>query len=101
MKTLKVYGASDDLIETEGLDGCDEFYNYLESTYKGFLRIESQGRRDNIHIIYAGVWSFSWAMEDEDKELLGKFKSLKSDGGYSMVLEIEYPDDAVLSYVKT
>jgi hypothetical protein len=91
MQTAKFYGASDDLIEIEGVKGADEFnvYNRDENLHHGSFNL---GGKMRIHAIYDGCWSFAIGQVDEEIPLPDWPCRVKSEG-YSAVLEIEVPDD--------
>jgi hypothetical protein len=108
MKTLHMYGASDDLIEVEGIAGEDEYSgttngNPYVTTF--VVKSPSEPLGLEIHVLYAGGWSFA-VQPTEDKD--GDFCEFPNwpirrtwgDGeynrGYSELLEIDVPDDAVI-----
>lgn len=106
MKTLRMYGASDDLIEVEGIEGEDEYNRYNKEPWpyvttfvvmspQQFLGLE-------IHVLYAGGWSFA-VQPTEDTE--GDYcdfpewpirRTWGGGRGYSELLEIDVPDDATI-----
>lgn len=88
MKTAKFYGASDDLIEVEGIRGADEFNVYGDGPHMARFNLGGMMR---IHAIYDGCWSFAVGMVDEEIPLPDWPVRLTSEG-YSMVLEIDVPD---------
>lgn len=95
MKTVKFYGSSDDLVEVEGTaPGCDEF-NVGGAEYANFhiaglaIRVEYAGN---------GCWSILVGQIDEDTPVTAKNITLVADG-YTMVLDMEVPDDAYVSKV--
>jgi hypothetical protein len=101
MKTLKMHGASDDLIESEGIDGADEFAKFASATwpYVASFKVTSHEAMGglNIHVLYDGCWSFA-VSADESEQLPGwPIRRTWGGGrGYSELLEIDVPDDAVI-----
>lgn len=103
-KILKVFGASDDLIETSGLPGCDEFNNIPDDKYAGTLSVVSEYGRIEIHAIYSGHWAFAVGAVDGEFTEMPSWKITRewgSDEDYSETLLIECPDDAKLSFSPT
>lgn len=101
MKTLKVYGASDDLIETSGIEGCDEFNKVSDTPYVGYLAVDDGKTPVRIHCIYDGSWAFAITSNDEDNDYRSfPDWTIRSTWGkdcpYSETLEIDVPDDTVL-----
>lgn len=100
MKTLIVYGASDDLIETSGIEGCDEFGGAGQGDpVLGKLTVAASTDVLTIYCLYDGCWSFAvspWPNEEslpwEVRRIWGKNVS------YSETLEIDVPDNARLTY---
>ena len=100
MKKLQMFGSSDDLLECDGLPGCDEFNVIKDGPYIASLQVHSptQGTL-RIHAIYDGCWSFAVGQSDEDDIYPNwpiKYSLAKKYNGYSMLLEIECADDAKL-----
>lgn len=108
MKILTVFGASDDCIEFSGIEGADEFYRTGYGEYAGLFCISSQGFAMSqgwfgtqymlIHCIYDGSWSF--AISAGLDEILPPWKITRTWGNnsdYSETVEIEVPDDTILS----
>lgn len=100
MKTLKIYGASDDLVETSGIDGCDEFGVYnSDSRYMCELTVHSADGEITVHAIYTGSWAFAITTEMGDCDQMPDWpvrRTWGKDSSYSETLEIDVPDDAVL-----
>ncbi len=102
MKTFTIYGASDDLIETSGIDGCDEFYSDStdDSRIVKHLQIQSSFGNISIYCIYAGSWCFALGAEDgDDFDEFPDWKIYRTWGkysAYSETVEIDLPDDAIL-----
>jgi hypothetical protein len=97
MQTLKMYGASDDLIECEGVHGTEEFNVCAETgqAHATFLL----GNALRIHAIYDGCWCFAVGLIDEDIPLpdwpIRILNSTKCS--YSVALEIDVPDGTLLA----
>ena len=95
-KTLRVFGASDDLLEVRGMVE-DEFDG------KGVLHLESNGILIVVHPIYAGSWGFAVTTEvGDDCDLMPDWPircSFGEDVQFSETLEIDVPDDTRLTYV--
>ena len=107
MKTLKIYGGSDDLIECSGIDGCDEFnyYGGDHNPYMGKLVVKSKEISFDVHVIYDGNWLFSVSCRDwEEGTVLSSdpavLRTFGDDSPYSETLLIECADDATLIFVK-
>lgn len=99
-KVLEIYGASDDLIETDGIDGCDEFCDASDLVHKGRLMVGT-GRPNetmDIHVIYDGCWTFAISGFDNESERPADWPVTRSWRGHSEVVEIEVPNDTRLRY---
>ena len=104
MKTLKVYGASDDLVEAGGIKGADEFNVIKDGPYMGRLLVRIPDCTDLvIHVLYDGCWSFAvtsrgWEDNDDIRDwyVLNVRRTWGEDCAYSETLEIDVPNDAVL-----
>ena len=101
MKTLRMYGASDDLVEAEGIEGADEYGIYTHDTwpYVASFNVISQGEAKGlrIHVLFDGCWSF--AVSADDSETLPSWPTRRTWGvpsSYSELLEIDVPDDATI-----
>lgn len=106
--TLRIYGASDDLIEIESAFGVREEFSAqpLGGTGAGSFTVTSSdgsvGLR--VHAIYDGYWAFApggnWQLgEDEpapDWPVRVSFGTQNAPV-YSMVLEIDVPVDVVVA----
>lgn len=92
MQTAIFYGASDDLIEIEGVKGGDEFGIFAKEKYVAAFNL---GGKMRVHAIYDGCWCFAVGQVDEDIPLPDWPIRLKWPGGrgYSTRLEIDVPDD--------
>jgi len=89
MQTAKFYGASDDLIEVEGIKGGNEFNVIADGPHMASFNL---GGKMRVHAIYDGCWSFAPAMVDESIPLPDWPIRVKQEG-YTTVLEIDVPDD--------
>lgn len=89
MQTAVFYGASDDLVEVEGVKGEDEFTAPGNGPYMGAFNL---GGKIRVHAIYDGCWSFAVGKVDEDIPL-PNWPTRISETGYTMRLEIDVPDD--------
>lgn len=97
MPTLTMYGASDDLIEAEGIPGCDEFtadYNPDSLTMGSFV----VGGKMRILAAYDGCWMFAIGQVDEDVPLPDWPISISqhTDISYSTMITIEVPEGTTL-----
>jgi hypothetical protein len=103
MKTLKVYGASDDLIEASGVEGCGEFSAHADGDYQGHLTVESGNTSQDyyvitLHVIHDGCWAFAVTMDEDNPPNWPVRRFWGKDIPYSETLEIDVPDDARLSW---
>ncbi len=100
MKRIKIYGASDDLIEIEGeIAGADEFNpsgDPIGTYHVAGLCITVE--------YLNGVWGIRVAQVAEEIPVTAENLTMSikpySDGtepGYSMLLEMDVPDDAVVA----
>ena len=103
-ETLVIYGASDDLVEMEGVNGADEFNvnpkgkighagSWLVTGADGVMRVVA---------FYDGVWHFSVAQADEGVPippwpLTITHHQIGGDVGYSTEVRIEVPAPAFVS----
>jgi hypothetical protein len=101
-----MYGYSDDLVESEGIEGCDEFNAYSSSDIVARFHVISAEGQLEVNAIYGknGCWGFAVLQVDEDVPLptwpifvTQATNSLNENGPqYSTLLEINCPDDAKL-----
>lgn len=101
MKTLTMYGYSDDNIVFEGIDSADEFGAFGDSPYRAQFRLKSASQDVElvIHVIYYGHWCFAIGPENGDYEEMPDWAIRRVWGGecaYSETVQIDVPDDAVL-----
>lgn len=86
MNTIKLYGASDDLIEVEGdVSGCDE-YNGADAHF--VLVGASAQTRIRVWYTARGVWAISAAPTDEDVAML-PVSINNAETGYSAEATVE------------
>lgn len=87
MADLTIYGASDDLVEIEGVAGADE-YNAEDVR---LLVTCPDGRAAEVHVAYVsgGVWAITYQPSDEDVEAPeGRIDC----NGYTARLTLDVPD---------
>lgn len=100
MRTLKFYGASDDLFEIEGTTGSEP-----DERNPGTVEIkDADGNGLRVHCDYAvaanGCWMVGVAPLDEDIPIPDWPVSFKLGGrGYTAELTMVVPDTAVVSNV--
>lgn len=105
MKTLTMYGSSDDLIEADGIEGADEYGIFASDTwpYVATFAVTSQSESKglNVHVLYDGSWSFAVSADDTEKLCEWPIRrSWGTDCDYSETLEIDVPDDAIIKRVE-
>lgn len=105
MKTASVFGASDDLIEWSGVPGADEFSASEQEDRKHDQSIMGTfvlGGKMRIVAMYGrgSVWSFGVGQVAEEVALpdwpVRVVYGKEPASPYSVMLEIDVPDDAVL-----
>lgn len=103
-KTFTIYGASDDLIETAGVPGCDEFGAYASGDGPNASFVLS-GPDGSMRIVAfygigrEGLWYFAPCQVSEDVPLPDwpiRVHAGEPARGYSTVLEIEVPEGTTL-----
>ena len=102
MPTVTIYGASDDLIEVEGVPGADEFNVYSDKKVCATLLLHhAEEEQMAVHAVYDGCWSFAVAQVDEEHPLPAWPVRVGQSLGvpYSTQLEIDVPDGTVLARV--
>jgi len=100
MKTFSISGASDDLIETAGIPGCDEFNAIKDGPHIAVLGIWSSSGNIEVHCIYSGFWAFAIGPIDGDYDKMPSWEIRRAWGTvvpYSETVEIDVPDDAILT----
>lgn len=102
MRTLRVYGYSDDLVESEGIDGADEFPAYDGTTpYRGRLEVKDGTYTVEIHAIYAGSWAFAICPQDGNFDNMPPWEIRRTFGDRcpcSETIEIDLPHNAVCKW---
>ena len=103
MQTAIFYGASDDLIEVEGVKGGDEFNVISDDTCVAIFNV---GGKMLVYALYGpmGVWGFGVSQIDDEVRLPDwpiRITNGEPDGMpatiYTTKLEIDVPDDAVVT----
>lgn len=98
MQTAIFYGASDDLIEVEGIKGADEFNIVADGPWIATFGI---GGKLVVHALYDGCWSFAVGQEDESIPLPDwPIRIKQHEKAYSVRLEIDCPDDVKVRLLK-
>jgi len=83
MKHIKIYGASDDLIEIDG-DFSEEISNEKATLEMAGLIITVE---------FEGCWSIKVIQMDEEVPVTAENMKLSiAEGGYSMCLDMDLPD---------
>ena len=107
MKDVKIYGASDDLIEIDGdITGADEYTAYGgDNLHVGtihFYDLEN-GEVLNIHALYDGCWSFAVSPWHNDEQMPGweMVRSFGEDVPYSETVKLSVPDDVFCKFKRT
>lgn len=102
MKTLTIYGASDDLIEAEGIEGADEFGAYgKDDAICGKVVVTAGTEVLTVWCIYDGCWSFAVSPWPNEEKLPWPVKRTWGDKmGHSETLEIEVPDNARMTFTR-
>ena len=102
MKTLYIYGYSDDLIEIEG--GMDDEVDTYDRV-RSITLLSPEGEGLKVYAEYApravgaAVWMIGVAPLDEGKDLPNwEMRYLTAANGYSPKLVIDAPDDVVVEY---
>ena len=102
MKTIKIYGASDDLIEVEGgCKGCDEYSTGETGPLMGMVQLHAGDNFVKIHCIYEGSWAFAICPQDGDFDFMPWVvaRTFGKDSPYSETVLISVPDDCEVSFV--
>ena len=109
MRTLKFYGASDDLFEVEGTKAGepDEIGSFnsitavkIANDHAGLIVVGVYAAHDDMPKGMPGCWTIGICPLDEDIPLPDwQMKWSLSDLGYSPLLAIETPDDARVSQI--
>jgi hypothetical protein len=104
VKTIKIYGGSDDLIEVEGeCKGCDEYNTgtYNMGPHMGTISLNAGDNSVRIHCIYDGSWAFAVCPQDGDFDFMpwDLRREFGANSPYSETVEIDVPDDCEVSFV--
>jgi len=104
MKTIKIYGASDDLIEIEGsCYGCDEYdVSGIGGPLIATFELESNGYAVKVYCIYDGCWSFAVTpqAEADEHEPWDAIFTFGKDKSYSQTVTIIVPDNTTVRHVE-
>ena len=101
MQTAVFYGASDDLIEIEGIKGADEFGMPFSDTRIDVSFPFVLGGVMKVYALYDGCWHFSIGPVGEGIPLPNWPVRYKlHERGYSVQLEIDVPDNIKLFQLK-
>ncbi len=96
MREVSFVGAGDDTVIVHVRDDTVEYPAY-ENPYAGrFVLVDPEGATMAVHVVYDGTWAFAVALGDEDVPLPEWETRLEVEGGYSMRLVIEAPDDVAV-----
>lgn len=103
MKTYKFSGASDDLVEIVDPDhGFDEIPWYSRGRWKATIYDAATDIGVVVHVKYTklGTWLVGISQFDDEKPLVWPVRIAQSpDTSYSLQLEVDTPDTAVLTNV--
>lgn len=103
-KTLKIYGANDDLLEVEGNDELVELDVYCDSYLVGRFNIDIGDKRYlEIYCIYAGFWAFAIGPDSGDFDEMPDWEIKRTWGKdirYSETITLSVPANAKLSFEK-
>ena len=103
MQTAIFYGASDDLIEIDGIKGADEFGidPIAEGKKADLSQSFSIGGKLKVYAIYDGCWHFSIGQMAEGILIPDwPIRFSAHESGYSVQLEIDVPDDVSVFEVR-
>lgn len=94
---IRIYGASDDLIEVEGCEGADEFNSYERGPvmWRGDLHAPD-GDAMRAYALYDGCWSIALGQVDEGKPLPDWDIEILQIGRYSSMAQIDAPEGTKL-----
>lgn len=108
MQTVTFYGASDDLIEVNGIEGADEFNVIGEdrSIYVATFEVVAGAEGVLVHALYDGTWSFAPArdFDGDEKQPMPAWPmrvGQSEEVPYSTKLSIEVPDGAAVRLIRT
>ncbi len=101
MKSIKIYGASDDLVEIEGdCKGCDEYGAVGSGPLMGVITLKSGDDSIKVFCVYDGSWAFAVCPQSGDYERMPWETSFAFgvDVGYSQTIDMLVPDDCEVSF---
>lgn len=103
MAKVTIYGASDDLIEVEGIDGADEF-NDTSGHWRGLLEAPN-GEAAIVYVDYRpdGTWTVALGVFEEGILLPAwpqSFEVNPANCEYSVTATIEVPDGTRISEIE-
>lgn len=89
---MRIYGASDDLVEIEGVDGGDEIGCYEQDVV---VTVEEPGGPGAVRVtmsyVAGGVWAATISQIDEDAPI--PWPVIVTSRRYSTVVDIACPSD--------
>lgn len=99
-QTVKIYGASDDLIEVSGIAGEDEFNADSDSRWVGILEAPD-GDTALVYVDYrpGGTWTVALGQFEEGYKIPAWPQTFEVDDslcGYSVTASIEVPDGTTI-----
>lgn len=99
MPTLTIYGASDDLIEVDGIEGADEF-SKPKGSWTGLIE-NPDGNKLAVFVDYrrTGTWTVAFGQYDEDSTVPDWPLSFEVDEelcSYSMKATLEVPEGTTI-----
>ena len=101
MRTLKFYGSSDDLIEVESTCRDDGEPDEIGGD-NALLRVYNRISEEALHVVVMygpyGLWIIG-IMQDKEDEDLPPWPMKWSNSGYSVVLEMEVPDEVRVKHI--
>ena len=104
MKEVKIYGASDDLLEIEGdILGADEYNVFSDEILLGYIYLCNfdTDLMLKIYVLYDGYWSFALSPQDEEKPFDIKIeRSFGKDVSYSETVVLTVPDNTFCKFIK-
>lgn len=97
MAKVIISGASDDLVEIEGIEGADEFSASSHDSWVGILEAPN-GDTALVYVDYrrGGTWTVALGQFEEDYKLPAWPQSFVADGGYTVIATIEVPDGTTI-----
>lgn len=97
MTTIRINGASDDLVEVAGCKGADEFTYPSQGPWRGDL-IAPDGGQLRLHVFLSdGCWQVAVGQVDENVALPDWPLSFRQESSYAVELAVEAPDGTRLT----